>query len=177
MSVAVYERMTQLVMVQLEQGTVPWHQPWNAPRDGALQNLFTHHQYQGINVLLLAMQRLTSPYWCTFLQAKEHGGSVKKGAHGTPIVKVGRTRYSTDEDDGGETIHRGTFLKYYTVFNLEQLDGIDAPVQDVEPTPDFTPIERCDKLVAAIPNPPEIDAGAAAYYTPALDRVTMPPQT
>src|SRR5262249_12704260 len=102
---------------------------------------------------------------------------VKKGAHGTPIVKVGRTRYSTDEDDGGETIHRGTFLKYYTVFNLEQLDGIDAPVQDVEPTPNFTPIERCDKLVAAIPNPPENHAGAAAYYTPALDRVTMPPQT
>ena len=171
MSRAIYDRITTLIVARLEAGTVPWHQPWNATTEGELHNLFTGHVYQGINVLVLGMQPYDRPYWCTFLQAQAHGGSVRKGEHGTPILKVGGSRRAGE--DGEE--HLGRFLKLYTVFNIAQLDGIAAPARPpLEPLA-FEPLARCEQLVAAIPAPPVIRHGAhAAYYQPRPDVLRMP---
>ena len=68
-----------------------------------------------------------SPYWLTYKQATERGGHVRKGEHGTKVVfwKIG-TRETEDAD--GETIERKSILlRYYTVFNVEQCEGIAAP--------------------------------------------------
>jgi hypothetical protein len=43
----------------------------------------------GINVFLLASQGFQSPYFLTFIQARELGGHVRQGEKGSPIVKVG----------------------------------------------------------------------------------------
>lgn len=171
MSLAVYERITQVIVAQLEAGTAPWHQPWNATREGALQNLFSGHEYQGINMLMLGMQAYTSPFWCTFMQAKEYGGCVRKGEHGTPIIKVGRYHREEDQHES-----RGAaFLKSYTVFNLAQLDGLAAPERPAVATLDFHPIQACAELVAAIPHPPLIRHGSPqAFYRPSADLLRMP---
>jgi antirestriction protein ArdC len=67
-------------------------------------------------------------------------------------------------------------LRYYSVFNVEQCDGIEYPKPDV-PTFEFTPIERAEQIVAGMPNKPEITSGGdSAYYRPSLDQVNMPPK-
>jgi len=171
MSLPIYDRITQQICAKLEAGTAPWHQPWNATAQGELRNLFSGHVYQGINVLMLGMQGYASPFWCTYEQAKQHKGHVRKGEHGTLIVKVG----TYTRDKGTEDEATGQYLKSYTVFNLAQLDGIDAPPTDTLSPLDFTPIERCEKLVGNMPQRPVIRHGSAqAYYSPTPDVVTMP---
>ena len=84
MKTDVYERITNRIVAELEQGVRPWLQPWNAEhaagritrplRAGGLP-------YQGINVLMLwgeaALKGYAAPIWMTFRQAKEilRGGS------------------------------------------------------------------------------------------------------
>ena len=83
--------------------------------------------YRGINVFLLSAAGYGSPYWLTYKQATERGGHVRKGEHGTKVVfwKIG-TRETEDAD--GDTIERKSILlRYYTVFNVEQCEGIASP--------------------------------------------------
>jgi antirestriction protein ArdC len=79
------EIITARIMEQLEHGTVPWQKPWNA-QAGIPQNLLSQKHYRGINVWMLASAGYAYPYWLTFKQAKDIGGSVKKGEHGYPVV-------------------------------------------------------------------------------------------
>jgi antirestriction protein ArdC len=103
---------------------------------------------------------------------KTAGGTVRKGERGVPVVfwKV----YDGKEDpETGETAKRFV-LRYYTVFNAAQLDGVAVPERSV--TPDrFPPIERCEQLVRTMPHRPAIVHGhQQAFYTPATDTLHMP---
>ncbi len=137
----VYEIVTNRIIESLQGGIIPWQQPWRA---GALHptNLLTKKPYRGVNVLLLWPGTFTSPYWLTFRQALALGGSVRKGQKGTPIVfwKVGKQEKEPDSPDA-ET-RRNFILRYYTVFNVDQCDGLNVP--DVEENPqEINPIDHC----------------------------------
>jgi antirestriction protein ArdC len=80
-----YEVITNRILALLEQGTVPWHRPWDSVT-GMPRNLFSQRAYRGINVWLLTAMEYTSPFWATFNQIKAAGGSVHKGARGFPVV-------------------------------------------------------------------------------------------
>ena len=80
-----YDVMTNRLLALLEQGTVPWHRPWDSAM-GLPRNLVSQRAYRGINVWLLTAMGLPSPFWATFHQVKAAGGSVRKGAHGVPVV-------------------------------------------------------------------------------------------
>jgi antirestriction protein ArdC len=68
-------------------------------------------------------------------------------------------------------------IRYYTVFNVAQCDGIAAAQIPAVPQPvnDNKPIERCEQIVRGMPSPPCIRHGMAGpcYWT-ALDAVDMP---
>ena len=81
----VYERITERVIAKLEAGVVPWRKTW-AGAEGWPKNLMSGKTYRGINLFLLACSDHASPYWLTFNQAKELGGSVKKGEKATPVT-------------------------------------------------------------------------------------------
>jgi antirestriction protein ArdC len=169
-----YDVITNRILALLEQGTAPWQQPWSHDQ-GMPRNLLSQRPYHGINVWLLGSMAYTSPFWCTFNQAKAAGGSVRKGECGSPVVfwKV----YEGAENEEGETQKRFV-LRYFTVFNAAQIDGIALP--PVAPvTHRHSPIERCEKLVDNYPLPPSIQhGGAQAYYRPSVDVVQMPlPET
>jgi antirestriction protein ArdC len=121
-------------------------------------------------VFLLASNGYGSPYWLTYKQATERGGHVRKGEHGTKVVfwKIG-TRETEDAD--GDTIERKSIvLRYYTVFNVEQCEGIAAP----DSTRTVNPIEECERIVRQMPNPPAMEQDARAWYRPSTDTVGMP---
>ncbi|MGE3537766.1 MAG: ArdC family protein [Candidatus Tectimicrobiota bacterium] len=165
-----YQVITDRVLALLEQGTVPWQQPWDRTT-GVPRNLFSQRKYRGINVWLLTAMGYTSPFWATFNQVHTAGGSVRKGARGVPVVfwKI----YTTEDPETGDEDKRFV-LRYFTVFNAAQLDGVAVPEIAVTPSR-FTPIERCTQLVDTMPHRPAIRHGHhQACYTPATDTLHMP---
>jgi antirestriction protein ArdC len=175
----VFDVVTGRLIEALERGTVPWRKEWDAPGFRIPLNLTSGKPYQGINFFLLSLAGETfgSPYWLTFRQALERGGHVRKGAQGVPVFfwKV-LERSDSDSEHGrdGDRADRRFVARYYTVFNVEQCDGIEYPKPELT-TRDILPIEACDRIVAGYPNGPEIRHGSAgASYAPIGDVVRMP---
>ena len=165
-----YEVITNRILALLEQGTVPWHRPWDSAL-GLPRNLVSQRAYRGINVWLLTAMGLPSPFWATFHQVKAAGGSVRKGAHGVPVVFW--KAYNYEDTETGETEKRFV-LRQYTVFNAVQIDGV-AILEITLLAHRFTPIERCASLVEAMPQRPAILHGHPhACYTPATDTLHLP---
>lgn len=169
----VYEIITDRILEQLEKGNVPWHKPWAGGE--APKNLITKKEYRGVNVFILSAMGYTSPYWLSFKQAQELGGAVRKGEKGCPVV-FWKWLTKTD-DDGNITEEKIPMLRYYTVFNVAQVDGIDEkriPALAIKYN-DLEKIERCEAVVYAMPKRPEIlHNEQQAYYRPSTDTVNMP---
>jgi antirestriction protein ArdC len=162
------DRITARILQRLEHRIVPWHQSW---KEGIPRDLVSRQPSRGINVWLTASAGFVSPYWLTFHQANALGGSIQKGARGTPVVLW--KWLEVDGDGDAIAPRRVPLLRAYTVFNLEQTTGIDAPVDP--DTSASQPIVRCDAVVAHMPQRPRIKHGAAsAAYAPQLDVIHMP---
>ena len=126
--------ITARILAGLKQGVVPWRKPWrNDPNSGAPANVVSHRLYSGINPLLLdavAMSRgYTSKWWGTFGQWKSLGANVKKrpgdvepGRWGTQIV-FWKEIQKTNSTEDGETTETFPLLRYFTLFNVEQVEG------------------------------------------------------
>ena len=114
---AAYQLITDRILTLLDQAVVPWQQPWVG---GWPRNLVSGKPYRGINVFMLGCQAYPSPWWLTFNQCKERGGSVKRGEKATPVVfwKVNEYTIQAPDHDEEET-RTGFLLRYYHVFNVE----------------------------------------------------------
>jgi len=163
-----YEIVTESNIKQLESGVAPWRKPW---RTEPPANLVSKKEYRGINIFLLAAQGYGSRYWVTYRQAQTLGGSVKKGQHGSKAVFWKIDEYPKENKETGETENRKSILlRYYTVFNLEQCDGIKSP----EPAQVIHPIEHCENIINSMPKPPSFEQDSRAFYRPSTDAVGMP---
>jgi antirestriction protein ArdC len=164
----VYEIVTESIIKQLESGVAPWRKPWRAEPPC---NLVSGKEYRGINIFLLASQGYGSRYWITYRQAQALDGSVKKGEHGSKVVfwKIDEFR-KEDKETGKTENHKSILLRYYTVFNLEQCEGIKSP----EPFRVIHPLEQCEQIVHSMPNPPGYQQDSQAFYRPSNDTVGMP---
>jgi len=172
----VYEVITARIIKQLESGTAPWQKPWKASgKSGLPRNLITNREYRGINVWILLSSGYASPCWLTYRQARELGGHVRQGEVGLPVVYW---KFGTREvQDGDETIEKKSVLcRYYTVFNLEQCEGLKIrPAESAENQPQVQPIEACEQVVDEWLSKPMIGHGGDhASYSKALDCVQMP---
>ena len=172
MSKNVYEIVTERIIESLAKGVAPWRKPWRAAgAQGMPKNLISGKPYRGINVLLLATSPFSSPYWLTFKQAKERGGSVRKGEKGTPIVFY--KTYDKKSNDGAERRH--WVMRYFTVFNVEQCDGLrDVPTLHPDVRTPHARIEACEAVVRGYRGP-SIETGSLACYSPVADTIRVPP--
>lgn len=176
----VYQLVTDKITAALEAGTVPWHKPW-AARGGMPRNLVTRRPYRGMNLLLLSLgQPYQSPYWLTFKQAKDLGGSVRKGEKSSLVTFWKLNDYRERQDEDGSTAaevreRRAPILRYYLVFNAEQCEGIPVPPLGGPPPREHERIAACEALVAGMRQRPEIRTDPRqAFYNPALDFIGMP---
>jgi antirestriction protein ArdC len=167
---SVYEIITEQVIKQLESGVAPWRKPW---RTLPPANLISKKPYRGINVFLLALAGYGSQHWLTYRQAQALGGNVRKGEHGTKIVFWKFDKYETETADGETEERKSALLRYYTVFNLEQTEGLRALLA----LPPAFPIESADAIVKGMRNPPAFEQDAQAAYIPSRDTLTMPSRT
>lgn len=176
MSIRVYEVINNRIMELLEQGTIPWRKPWNA--EGNMpKNLISRKDYRGINHFLLSCMPYSSPYWMTFKQVQDKGGHVRKGEKSTPVIFwKWLDRRDADDQEGAVTNGKIPLLRYYSVFNIDQTEGIPIP-EPLETVNDFNPIQKAEEIISSMPLRPEIKYGGnRAFYSPAQDYVQLPNQ-
>ena len=180
----VYERITNQIVHELEQGVRPWMKPWSAEHaDGRIVRplRFNGLPYNGINVLMLwsaAMEKgYSAPLWMTFKQALEFNAHVRKGEQGSLVVYADKiTRTETDATTGEESERAIPFMKGYTVFNVEQIDGLPEHYY-AKPEPKSDPVQRiahAESFFAAT-GADIRHGGGQAYYCIGTDHVQMPP--
>ncbi len=179
----IYTRITAKIVASLEAGVRPWIKPWSGENvAGRITRPLRHNgmPYSGINILVLwasaLEQGFASPSWMTFRQAIELNACVRKGEKGSLVVYANSVT-KTEQNDAGEDVERDIhFLRGYTVFNCDQIDGLPEQYY-VKPEPKFNPAQRiahADAFFAATGF--EIRyGGVRAYYAQELDYIQMPP--
>lgn len=164
----VYEIITKKILEQLEKGTIPWKQPYKTY--GMPKNFATKKNYRGVNTILLWSQNYESNYWLTYKQAGDLKGNIRKGEKGTPVVYW---NWMEKDDLGTGETERIPFVRYYTVFNLEQTEGI--AFSEGSKKTFFNPVAACENIVRNMPHKPKIDFGSRyACYRPKTDTILMP---
>jgi antirestriction protein ArdC len=178
----IYTIVTEKIINLLESGVVPWRKPWTSA--GLARNLVSKKPYRGVNVFLLSASKHVSPFWLTYRQANELGGHVRKGEESTVVVfwKVDDAKQSTEDLDNEETDgkrRRRFLLRYYRLFNLEQCELPQTVLDKLPKTEghEHDPIETAERIIADMPNRPEIQyTGSKAFYSSLTDRITLPPR-
>ncbi|MGE3993158.1 ArdC family protein [Pseudorhodoplanes sp.] len=184
MKTDIYERITQSIITALEAGVKPWHQPWSVEHAaGRITRPLRANgvPYRGVNVLMLWGEAVangyTAPVWMTFKQAFALGGHVRKGERGSLVVYASSVKRTEDDPDTGEEQERSIpFMKGYTVFNVEQVEGLPAQYY-AQPAPRMDVIHRIAHADAFV-NATRADirhGGGQASYNVATDLVRMPP--
>ncbi|HZQ43849.1 MAG TPA: zincin-like metallopeptidase domain-containing protein [Acidobacteriaceae bacterium] len=181
-----YDEITNKIIADLQQGRVPWVQPWGSATTKAQlalpKNASTNRTYSGINVLILwgavIQHGFSGQSWLTFRQASALGGHVRKGERGTTVVYA--DRFVPDDakqraaENGGEA-RAIPFLKRFTVFNTDQCGGLPEEIATVAPPPPPGTIEpRVEALIKATGIEVRI-GGNRAFYDASEDYVQVPP--
>jgi antirestriction protein ArdC len=175
--------VTDLIIEKLEQGIIPWKQPWNDY--GPAANYISKKPYHGINQLILNGLHV-KPFYLTFKQAKDLGGRIRKGAKSIPVVywnfiyrdKETNRRVDPSKVDSipKDNLVKTAFLKYYRVFNIDDVLHVKFDLPEISRNHDNIPIERCEQLLARMKDRPQIKhTENLAYYHPVYDYINMPP--
>lgn len=160
----VYSIVTDQIIAQLEQGKIPWHQPWVST--GGPRNLITMKHYRGINTLLLGSLGYPRNYFLTFKQVKKVGGSIKEGEKPHLIIF-----WRWDEEENGT---KRAFLMYYRVYNIDQCLNIPKSLLPTCKDVQINTVYSCEEIITNMPNPPTIQFGDCACYIPKTDTLMMP---
>lgn len=182
MKTDLYQTVTDRIIAALEAGTVPWVRPWTTGTGPALPvNAASRRPYQGINVVLLTLEAgehgYTRDAWMTYRQAQEFGAQVRPRSCGTTVIFYKQRSVSmgepTEDADPESSPRSIPVLRAFTVFNVDQIDGLPAELSPTVTTPVWDPLDRAEGLLCA--SGAEIRLGGPrAYYTPVEDRIQLP---
>lgn len=169
------QTVTDSIIAALETGVKPWACPWQRTpgMSGLPSNYATGMGYSGMNIMLLwcraSEQGFNDSRWMTYKQAKAEGGQVRKGEHGTTAIFYTMLERENNE---GETDYI-PMLKTFTVFNVEQIDGLPLSDEAVFPPETFEPLPQVEALFrncgATI-----IEKGQNAFFAPSTDEIHLP---
>ena len=181
---SLYDDITDQIVAELEAGAVPWVKPWTSSGAalGLPRSAATRRAYSGINVLILWDAVLRKGYaaqeWLTFKQALALGGHVRKGERGTTICYADTFVPREARDGAGEgddELRRVPFLKRFTVFNVEQCEGLPPAIAaPPKPIADHDKHRAAEALIAATGAVIRI-GGGEAFYHPREDFIRLPP--
>ncbi|CNI08152.1 antirestriction protein [Yersinia kristensenii] len=175
-----YQTVTDSIIKALEAGVKPWVCPWQRVKgmSGIPANYTTGASYSGMNIMLLwasaSMHGFTDGRWLTYKQASAEGAQVRKGEKGTTAIF-----YTTleKEDEQGETT-KIPMLKTFTVFNVQQIDGLPLETTEPDVSPASEPaafelfpqvetlMQQCGATIT--------ERGQAAYFRPSTDEIVLP---
>lgn len=179
-----YEQITNRIIAELEAGRVPWVQPWESAKAGIGMpyNAVSDRRYSGINVLTLwdaiVSRGLASHAFLTFRQAIALGGNVRRGEQGIGVIYtrrfIPREEQRRADMEGREPSGGIPFLKWFTVFSVEQCEGLPEHICEPPlPIPEGLILPQAEALIAATGADFRI-GGPSAFYSPAHDYVQVP---
>jgi antirestriction protein ArdC/DNA polymerase III epsilon subunit-like protein len=189
------DKVVSSIISALEAGTVPWRKPWSS--SGVIPvNGSTDKTYSGLNTVALwasgamgeqgdraqaenvAGVPFTTNIWMGFNQAKELGGSVKKGSKGTSILRpIMRDVEVSDKATGEKSMEkRRVGYADTTVFNLDQISGLDNLRPEASTKEPIGATEGEKILIDSYKDGPPIKNAPqdSAYYVPSEDVVYLP---
>ena len=159
-----YDRILDLVSSAMKDETT-WRKTWQS-QSGLHQNWISKKPYNGTNQLMTMISAhisgYTKPYWLTYKQVVELGGTVK-GQKATPAIFFGSAKDKNHEDKTYK------FAKLYNIFNIEQT-GIELPAIEARVTKLKRPYEMAQALNVGIDSSP----AHSPSYSPSRDLIRMP---
>lgn len=171
------QKITDTIIQKLNNGIVPWHQPWISKSDSNFtipMNVQSGNHYNGINILLLwgdtSDKKFSSNEWGTFKQWKGLDQTIRKDEKGTMIFY-----YDTYEKEVEGEIKKLPFLKYATVFNKCQLEGFDPLLEDVPEPVSLVEINKTAETFVQNTGAKITHKGNKACYNKKTDSISMPP--
>lgn len=171
MSKSVYEMVTDRIINQLENNVIPWQKPWTGIRSGAY-NRISKKSYSLLNQMLLKFDG----EYATYKQWESLGGHVRRGETSEIVVFWKIQPVEEEHEDGTKEIKQIPFLRYYNVFHISQVDGVEPlPAEELK---DIEPIEKADQILNDYWTRENITvehkAGDDAYYSPIRDMIRLP---
>ena len=172
MAFDIYAAVTDRIIRQLEAGCIPWKKPWGGMLGGAISGA-TGKPYSLLNQMILGKPGM----YFTFNQIQNLGGKIRKGEKSQMVVFWKQIPTREEDSQTGEQREKMIpMLRYYSVFHLDQIDGLN--IAPVEESKEFTPNHRADDLITdyvlrsgvAL----EHRIGDEAFYSPSSDRVVLP---
>lgn len=177
----VYQMVTDRIIEQMQNGIIPWHNPWHmtGSAEEMAINYVTRRPYSLVNQWLL----LEPGEYLTFKQVTALGGKVKKGSKSRFVVFFTKVAYTVKNERTGEDEERSyPLLRYYNVFRLADCEGIQSKIEKPEAGA-VVELPLCDEADAAISDyvfsQPTLSfqndkPSDRAYYSPADDKVVVP---
>jgi antirestriction protein ArdC len=184
------QAITDQIIAALVSGNVPpWRRPWKIGKNaGSAANVVSKRSYRGLNPILLDLASEThgfsSRWWGTFNQWKSLGGRVMPrpahvppGKWGTQIVFWSPVAKKVTNDQGDLEDDRFFVLRLYTVFCVDQVEGLEhlragQPDTGETLTVDYQPADDAILATGA-----DIRyGGGRAFYSPFGDHIQVPPK-
>jgi antirestriction protein ArdC len=172
------DTLLKALIARIDEGVLPWRQPWKAGATPTLPRRADGQPFSGSNLWILAAtaaaRGFVSPHWLTFAQALALGAAVRRGETGTQALLF-KTRTIEGAEDGAECEEKVLrFLKVYSVFNADQIDGLPPAFLS---QPAMQPERRealRDGVLDAIPAQ-IVYGGDRAFYSLIDDKIRLPP--
>ena len=167
----VYEMVTERIIEQLENGVIPWQKPWTGTKSGAY-NRVSRKPYSILNQMLLQH----SGEYATFKQWTEAGGHIRKGAKSEIVTFWKIQLVEEEEEDGTKVKKQIPLLRYYNVFHISQVDGVE-PKEKME-LQEHEPIEEAERVKLEYMKREQLQIYEKitdkAFYTPTSDYIEVP---
>ena len=168
----IYSMITDRIIEALETGNIPWTKPWSNGNSGCI-SYSTGKPYSLLNHLLLGG---ISGEYITYHQCTLVGGHVRKGEK-AKFVTFWKPYEKIDEETG--EIKKRFYLRYYNVFHLDQVEGVDPRwAVSVRPSSDLHPDETADAIIQGYKDRSgvtlRITESDRAFYQPSTDTVVVP---
>lgn len=171
MGKSVYEMVTERIINQLEQGVIPWEKPWTGIRSGAY-NRINKKSYSLLNQMILNHDG----EYASFKQWQDSGGHIRKGAKSEIVVFWKIQPVEEIKEDGTKEVKQIPLLRYYNVFHISQVEGVDPLSTDERNQ--IEPIEKAENILHDYWTREHIrvehKAGDEAYYLPMRDMIRLP---
>lgn len=166
----IYEMITDRIIEQLENGVVAWQKPWTGVHDGAY-NRISNKPYSLLNQMLLSK---TGEY-ASFKQWTELGGHIKKGEKAEIVTFWKIQPIEEENEDGEKVIKQIPLLRYYNVFHISQVEGVEPKSIDLN---ELQPIEEAERIKTEYMQREHIKilekVTDKAFYSPSLDYIQVP---
>lgn len=192
------KKMAAMIVENLEKHNCIYKQDWEGGGDGLPFSLVRGSTYAGTNMWMLMLTGAALGYssnaWLTFKDASALGGNIKKGEHGTQIMRViwDETIEVKKDKDGNAILdesgkpcrHKVSKFKgvrFFTVFNYDQCEHLpplntfpsylSRQVNHHLPDDNYMKVaeEMCENAFVRVSW-----GGSVACYVPELDYIRMP---